>query len=85
MSQCIADIAFNLGDNFFQLSARDFPLVAGPKQAVDQFIAVEQFMASVFLDDDEGHFFDHLIRRKPTAAVLAFAPAADGLAIIGCP
>ena len=34
LGQGIADIAFDLGDDVFQLLPLDFPLVAGPEQAV---------------------------------------------------
>ena len=42
-------------------------------------------MTAIFLDDDERHFFDQFIRRETAAALLAFASATDGLAVIGSP
>ncbi len=55
---------------------------AGAHQAVENFLAVEAFAASIFLDDHVRDFVDALVGGKALFALETFAAAANGVGFL---
>ena len=73
------DEAFSLVDDLLQLADGYRALFAGPQQSVQDFLAVEFFAATVFLDHHVRDFVDAFVGGEALFALQALAAAADGI------